>query len=124
QPYGGSAATTWWPAFSRSSPVRRAAASKTASTLPAPGGGFVETATRSACDGGSTFARSGRPANTAKASATSSTVVPSGPLDDRPHQSLRPDGVVTTPVPGLIPNRPHAADGMRIDPPPSLPWAI
>ena len=29
----------------------------------------------------------------------------------------------TRPRVGLIPNSPHTLDGMRIDPPPSLPWA-
>src|SRR5690606_29518225 len=41
----------------------------------------------------------------------------------RPHQSVGPISHGTTPGPGLIPNSPHAAAGMRTEPSPSLPWA-
>ena len=56
--------------------------------------------------------------------ATSATVVPIAPFSDRPYQSVAPRSQGTTPPPGLIPTSPVQADGMRIEPMPSLPCAI
>jgi len=47
----------------------------------------------------------------------------SGPWTDRPLISLDTGAVDTRPRLVLMPNRPLTADGMRIDPPPSLPGA-
>src|SRR5215469_6969460 len=60
---------------------------------------------------------------TSSRSAASATVRASGPLIDRPNKSGISGPPDTRPRLGLIPNRPQTLDGMRIEPPPSLPWA-
>src|ERR1700722_6331338 len=55
--------------------------------------------------------------------AASATVVASEPLSDRPNQPVSPRSPGTMPVPGLMPNSPQAAAGMRTDPRPSVPCA-
>ena len=63
------------------------------------------------------------PAITSSSNAASSTVRAMGPITPRPVRSGTIGPSETRPRVGLIPNRPHTLDGMRIDPPPSLPWA-
>ena len=63
------------------------------------------------------------PAITSSSSAASATVRASGPLTPRPDRSGTSGPSETRPRVGLIPNRPHTLDGMRMEPPPSLPWA-
>jgi hypothetical protein len=60
---------------------------------------------------------------TASIRAASATVVVSGPFSDMPAQSSPPSSAGTTPVPGLMPNSPQLAAGMRMDPAPSFPCA-
>src|SRR5207248_10866253 len=63
------------------------------------------------------------PVITSSSSAASATVRASGPLTPRPYRSGTSGPSETRPRDGLIPNRPHTLDGMRMEPPPSLPWA-
>src|SRR5580658_3408844 len=60
---------------------------------------------------------------TSSSRAASATVRASGPSVDRPARSglSGPDEI--RPRLGLIPNSPHTLAGIRIEPPPSLPWA-
>src|SRR5690625_78932 len=60
---------------------------------------------------------------TAKTSAASATVCASGPFSLIPPQESVPIWAGITARPGLIPNRPVLAAGIRIDPIPSLPCA-
>src|SRR5688500_12751986 len=60
---------------------------------------------------------------TERSSAASATVVASGPCSVKPNQSPAAINAGTNPNPGLIPNRPQQAEGMRIDPRPSFPTA-
>ena len=46
-----------------------------------------------------------------------------GPVTDRVGQPRKPGSFGTSPKVGLRPNVPQKADGMRIDPPPSVPTA-
>ncbi len=62
-------------------------------------------------------------ASTSSSAAASATFRASGPLADRPARSGIIGASDTRPRLGLIPTRPHAAAGIRIDPAPSLPWA-
>src|ERR1700722_2273001 len=55
--------------------------------------------------------------------AASATVWASGPLVDRPARSGLSGPAAIRPRLGLIPNSPHTLAGIRIEPPPSLPWA-
>ena len=55
--------------------------------------------------------------------AASATVRASGPSVDRPARSGLSGPPEIRPRVGLIPNRPHTLAGIRIEPPPSLPWA-
>ena len=71
-----------------------------------------------------TRASAGSPASTESISAASATVVASAPFSLRPYQSVAPRSHGTTPVPGLMPTRPVHDAGIRIEPIPSLPWAI
>ena len=63
------------------------------------------------------------PVIASSSSAASATVRASGPSVDRPVRS----GIIgpweIRPRVGLMPNRPQTLDGIRIEPPPSLPWA-
>ena len=87
--------------------------------MPGPGG-FTETAMRSPVRS----ARSkGAPAIASSIRAASATVVASGPFSSRPPQLSVPTCAGTTPAPGLMPNNPHAAAGMRTEPSPSVPCA-
>src|SRR5690349_19268622 len=86
-------------------------------------GGLTETPIRTPW-GVSGTARDGWSAMTDSISAASATVVVIGPFSDRPSQESTPISAGTTPKPGLIPNSPQLADGIRIDPAPSLPCAI
>src|SRR6266498_4484366 len=63
------------------------------------------------------------PVITSSKSAASATVRASGPLIDRPVRSGTSGAWEIRPREGLIPKRPHTLDGIRIDPPPSLPRA-
>ncbi len=63
------------------------------------------------------------PAITSSSAAASATVWVSGPLTDRPARSGTSGPGETRPRLGLIPNRPFTLAGIRIEPPPSLPWA-
>jgi hypothetical protein len=74
--------------------------------------------------GGRTSARSGRAASTPNISAASCTVVAIGPFSDMSNHEPLPSSAGTTPSPGLSPTSPQHADGMRIEPIPSLPSAI
>ena len=56
-------------------------------------------------------------------SAPSATVVASGPFSLILNQPLPPNSLGTTPRPGLKPNNPQSAAGMRIEPRPSFPCA-
>src|SRR5690625_7688493 len=56
-------------------------------------------------------------------SAASATVRAIGPAVERPMKSGLKGPDVTRPRVGLIPKTPQAAAGMRMEPPPSLPWA-
>ncbi len=60
---------------------------------------------------------------TSSSSAASATVRVIGPLTHRPSRSAPNGPGETRPRDGLSPTRPHALAGMRMDPPPSLPWA-
>src|SRR5260370_41465265 len=60
---------------------------------------------------------------TSSSSAASATVRAIGPLMPRPARSGMSGPSEIRPRDGLIPNRPHTLDGMRMEPPPSLPWA-
>ncbi len=60
---------------------------------------------------------------TSSSSAASATVRAIGPLLARPVRSGASGPSDTRPREGLTPTRPHTLDGMRMDPPPSLPWA-
>src|ERR1700749_1980015 len=61
------------------------------------------------------------PLITSGSSAASATVRAIGPFTARPNRSGTIGPWDTRPRDGLIPNSPHTLDGMRIDPPPSLP---
>src|ERR1700734_3233049 len=56
-------------------------------------------------------------------SAASATVRASGPSVDSPTRSGMSGPPEMRPRDGLIPNSPQTLDGIRIDPPPSLPCA-
>src|SRR5690349_20604713 len=60
---------------------------------------------------------------TSSSRAASSTDRAIGPLVDRPNRSGTTGPWEIRPRVGLIPNRPHTLLGMRMEPPPSLPWA-
>src|SRR5205807_3611733 len=62
------------------------------------------------------------PEMTSSIAAASATVRVIGPFVDS--WLAGRDGPATRPRLGLMPNRPHADDGIRIDPPPSLPCEI
>jgi hypothetical protein len=61
-------------------------------------------------------------ASTSRAAAVSATDRVSTPFVAKPSRSTIP--LVTRPRVGLSPTRPLHDEGMRIDPPPSLPWAM
>src|SRR5215471_4472640 len=63
------------------------------------------------------------PAIASSRSAASATVLASGPSVDRPARSGIIGPCEIRPRVGLIPKSPHTLDGMRIEPPPSLPCA-
>src|SRR4051794_31605609 len=63
------------------------------------------------------------PAIASSSAAASRPVRASGPCTDRPLISLLSGAVDTRPRLVLMPTRPLTLDGMRIDPPPSLPGA-
>ena len=63
------------------------------------------------------------PVITSSSSAASATVRAIGPLTPRPARSGISGPSEIRPRDGLIPNSPHTLDGMRMEPPPSLPWA-
>src|SRR5947209_12628268 len=63
------------------------------------------------------------PAIASSKAAASRTVRAIGPCTDRPLISLDVGAAETRPRLVLMPNRPLTLDGMRIDPPPSLPGA-
>ena len=63
------------------------------------------------------------PVITSSSSAASATVRASGPLVLSPARSGTSGACEMRPRVGLRPNRPQTLAGMRIDPPPSLPWA-
>src|SRR5262245_58539855 len=67
--------------------------------------------------------RASGPAITESMSAASRTVRVMGPLCDRAFQRSACGHMGTRPSEGLSPKIPHRADGMRIDPEPSEPWA-
>ncbi len=60
---------------------------------------------------------------TSSRSAASATVRAIGPFTLKPARSGSSGPLETRPRDGLIPNSPHTLDVMRMDPPPSLPWA-
>jgi hypothetical protein len=63
------------------------------------------------------------PVMTSSSSAASATVRVSGPLMLSPDRSGTSGAYEIRPRVGLRPNRPQTLAGMRIEPPPSLPWA-
>src|SRR6201995_6160617 len=63
------------------------------------------------------------PLLTPRSRAASATVRAIGPFTARPNRSGTIGPPETRPRDGLMPNRPHTLDGMRIEPPPSPPWA-
>src|SRR3954466_10194869 len=63
------------------------------------------------------------PAIASSSAAASRTVRASGPCTDRPLISALSGAVDTRPRLVLMPNKPVTLDGVRIDPPPSLPGA-
>src|SRR6059058_3572574 len=63
------------------------------------------------------------PAMASSSAAASRTVRASGPCTDRPLISLLSGAVDTRPRLVLMPNNPLTLDGIRIEPPPSLPGA-
>ena len=63
------------------------------------------------------------PVITSSSSAASATVRASGPSMLSPNRSGTSGALEIRPRVGLTPKSPHTLDGMRIDPPPSLPWA-
>src|SRR3954467_1546737 len=63
------------------------------------------------------------PAIASRSAAASRTVRASGPCTDRPLISALSGAVETRPRLVLMPNKPLTLDGMRIEPPPSLPGA-
>src|SRR4051812_50148023 len=63
------------------------------------------------------------PAMASSRAAASRTVRASGPCTDKPLISALSGAVDTRPRLVLMPNSPLTLDGMRIDPPPSLPGA-
>src|SRR5881392_1443932 len=63
------------------------------------------------------------PAMASSNAAASRTVRASGPCTDRPLISALSGAVEMRPRLVLMPNKPLTLDGMRIDPPPSLPGA-
>ena len=131
---GGVASTTEWPSCSSRAAASRAASTHSAAT-GASIGGVVVIAIRSPPGSRPTSSANGRsgggahhgspvsyPAITSRRAAASATVRVSGPLVEKP--SSPPYGAgETRPRAGLIPNRPQQEAGMRIEPPPSLPWA-
>src|SRR5437667_9600222 len=60
---------------------------------------------------------------TSSSAAASRTVRAIGPAVLRPSEPETHGAGETRPREGLIPNRPQHDDGIRIEPPPSLPWA-
>src|SRR3954447_1432373 len=60
---------------------------------------------------------------TSSSAAASRTVRASGPDVERPSEPETYGAFDTRPRDGLMPTRPQQEAGMRIDPPPSLPWA-
>ena len=68
-------------------------------------------------------ARGGRPVSTSKRSATSATVRAIGPRWSSDVLSGTTPSHEISPIVALSPTVPHAADGMRIDPPVSVPSA-
>ena len=60
---------------------------------------------------------------TSRNSAASSTVCVKGPLTDSPHHASSCGVIGTRSRCGLMPNRPHHVDGIRIEPAPSDPNA-
>ncbi len=111
------------PSTASASPVCSVASRNAGSTRTPGNGACTETATRSATSSFGTSARSGRAAMIDSASAASPTVVASGPFSSMPKQPCTPTSRGTVPDPGLMPNTPQTAAGMRIEPRPSLPWA-
>src|SRR5687768_1220888 len=101
-----------------------AAALNSAFTLTPRTGAIVESAIRTGRSGSIGLRSSGRLARTDSISAASFAVVVSDPLSAIPSQLLLPRSDGTTPVPGFIPNRPQHAAGIRMEPRPSLPWAM
>ena len=63
------------------------------------------------------------PVITSSSSAASATDRASGPSVPSPDRSGTSGALEIRPRDGFSPNRPHTLDGIRIDPPPSLPWA-
>src|SRR3954468_4487259 len=63
------------------------------------------------------------PAIASSSAAASRTVRASGPCTDRPLIAALSGAVETRPRLVLMPNKPLTLDGMRIEPPPSLPGA-
>ncbi len=89
--------------------------------------GSAPTSARNGRAGGATATASpGAAPDTASSNAAlSRTVRVSECVHPTGYENASRNGVFgTRPRDGLSPNRPHAADGMRIDPPPSLPCAI
>src|SRR5690606_22497067 len=74
---------------------------------------------------GSTRSSPGHPtASTSSATAVSRTSLVSTPFVASAAPSTPAGPVLIRPRLGFSPTSPHAAAGMRIEPPPSLPWAI
>lgn len=63
------------------------------------------------------------PVITSSSSAASATVRAIGPSVPSPNRSGTSGAPEIRPRVGLIPNRPQTLAGIRIEPPPSLPWA-
>ena len=126
--------STLWPSDSSSLAVASTASMHAGATSMSTGGVSTTpmrsdpgeraaSAANGSADGGALYqaSGSGRPI-TSSTAAESATVRATTPLDDSPSRLLGPLG--TRLRLGFSPTRPQHDDGMRIEPPPSLAWAI
>ena len=121
---------TWWPSSRSSAPASSSAARCAVPTRAVSIGGTLALNAIRNRPGARRAAATKLPSGagvvdvTSRNSAASSTVLAIGPLTDRPFHAPSCGASGTRSRCGLIPNRPHQADGIRIDPMPSEPSAI
>ena len=130
---GGVASATLWPSSSRRAVAEASAATHSGST-GASTGGIEVTATRNVPGGSVTLSANGRsggahqgspgsyPARTSSRWAASTTDREIGPDVERPSRDVN-GALDTRPREGLRPKTPQHDAGIRIEPPPSVPWA-